>query len=45
MYADGVTLKTGDVVLSARLLESIYLAMDAVRHNTEAKPRPDGASA
>ena len=26
--AHGVTLKTGDVVLSARLLENIYLAME-----------------
>lgn len=31
--AHGVTLESGDVVLSARLLERIYLAMDAVRHN------------
>lgn len=46
--AHGVTLKTGDVVLSARLLESIYLAMDAVRHNAiaqgrEHSERPAGA--
>ena len=40
--AHGVTLKTGDVVLSARLLESIYLAMDAVRHN--AKVSGDGTA-
>ncbi len=31
--AHGVTLHSGDIVLSARLLERIYLAMDAVRHN------------
>ena len=29
--AHGVTLESGDVVLSARLLERIYLAMDAAR--------------
>lgn len=33
--AHGVTLESGDVVLSARLLERIYLAMDAARHNAE----------
>lgn len=31
--AHGVTLESGDVVLSARLLERIYLAMNAARHN------------
>jgi len=29
--AHGVTLESGDVVLSARLLERIYLAMEAAR--------------
>ncbi len=29
--AHGVTLESGDVVLSARLLERIFLAMDAAR--------------
>ena len=33
--AHGVTLESGDVVLSARLLERIYLAMDAARHNAK----------
>ena len=36
--AHGVTLESGDVVLTARLLERIYLAMDAVRHNATVKP-------
>ena len=31
--AHDVILKKGDFVLSAALLERIYLAMDAVRHN------------
>ena len=35
--AHGVTLESGDVVLSARLLERIYLAMDAVRHNASVR--------
>lgn len=29
--AHGVTLESGDVVLSARLIERIFLAMDAAR--------------
>ena len=33
--AHGVTLESGDVVLSARLLERIYLAMNAARHNAK----------
>ena len=37
--AHGVTLETGDVVLSARLLERIYLAMDAKRHNAKYTPK------
>ena len=38
--AHGVTLETGYVVLSARLLERIYRAMDEVRHNAQVHGRP-----
>ena len=41
--AHDVMLAKGDFVLSARLLERIYLAMDAKRHNVRAK-RAEGAS-
>ena len=43
--AHDVMLKKGDFVLSAALLECIYLAMDAKRHNTEAKPTREAGSA
>ena len=38
--AHDVMLAKGDFVLSAALLERIYLAMDAVRHNAELRGRP-----
>ena len=40
--AHGVTLESGDVVLSARLLERIYTAMSAAAktHNAELRGRP-----
>lgn len=38
--AHGVTLESGDVVLSARLLERIYLAMNAARHNAKVTGAP-----
>ena len=34
-------LKKGDFVLSARLLELIYMAMDAKRHNALGEARPE----
>ena len=41
--AHDVMLAKGDFVLSSRLLERIYLAMDAVRHNPRAvRPTEDG---
>lgn len=38
--AHDVMLAKGDFVLSAALLERIYLAMDAVRHNAKGTGRP-----
>ena len=38
--AHDVMLKKGDFVLSARLLELIYLAMDAKRHNASLSGLP-----
>ena len=41
--AHDVMLAKGDFVLSAALLERIYLAMDAVRHNAELTGRASAA--
>ena len=41
--AHDVMLAKGDFVLSAAMLERIYLAMDAVRHNVEVTGRASAA--